>query len=105
MPVSELRVIGLPGFPEVTTGANLAALIAQSIGEADLEVKDKDIFVVAQKIVSKAEGQVLKLGLSLRWIDAGPLRYSRSLEAITLLEIGLNRRYKVKGSRVQVVGL
>ncbi len=33
----------------------------------------------------------------LRWIDAGPLRYSRSLEAITLLEIGLNRRYKVKG--------
>ncbi len=42
---------------------------------------------------------------SLRWIDAGPLRYSRSLEAITLLEIGLNRRYKVKGSRVPVVGL
>ncbi|MFB3141808.1 MAG: NADPH-dependent F420 reductase [Acidobacteriota bacterium] len=42
---------------------------------------------------------------SLRWIDAGPLRYSRSLEAITLLEIGLNRRYKVKGSRVQMVGL
>ena len=42
---------------------------------------------------------------SLRWIDAGPLRYSRSLEAITLLEIGLNRRYKVKGSRLQVVGL
>lgn len=41
----------------------------------------------------------------LRWIDAGPLRYSRSLEAITLLEIGLNRRYKVKGSRVQMVGL
>ncbi len=61
MPVSELRVIGLPGFPEVARGANLAALIAQSIGESGLKVKDKDIFVVAQKIVSKAEGQVLKL--------------------------------------------
>ena len=45
----------------MSTGANLAALIAQSIREAGLEVKDKDIFVVAHKIVSKAEGQVLKL--------------------------------------------
>ena len=61
MPVSELRVIGLSGFPEVSRGANLAAFIAQSIRNADLEVKDKDIFVVAQKIVSKAEGQVLML--------------------------------------------
>ena len=61
MPVSELRVIGLPGFPEVSTGANLATLIAQSIRDASLEVKDKDILVVAQKVVSKAEGQVLKL--------------------------------------------
>ncbi len=61
MAVSELSVFGLPGFPEVSRGANLAALIAQSIRESNLEVKDKDIFVVAQKIVSKAEGQVLKL--------------------------------------------
>ncbi|MFB3069037.1 MAG: NADPH-dependent F420 reductase, partial [Acidobacteriota bacterium] len=42
---------------------------------------------------------------SLRWIDAGGLRYSRSLEAITLLEIALNRRYRVKEARMQVVGL
>jgi len=61
MAVSELSVFGLPGFPEVSRGANLAVLIAQSIRESNLEVKDKDIFVVAQKIVSKAEGQVLKL--------------------------------------------
>ena len=61
MSVSEVSVIGLPGFPEVSMGANLAALIAQSIRKSGLEVKDKDIFVVAQKIVSKAEGQVLKL--------------------------------------------
>ena len=49
--------------------------------------------------------QVVSKIPALRWIDAGPLRYSRSLEAITLLEIGLNRRYKVKEARVQVVGL
>ncbi len=61
MAVSEVSVCGLPGFPEVSRGDNLAALIAESIRNASLEVKDKDIFVVAQKIVSKAEGQVLKL--------------------------------------------
>lgn len=61
MAVSELNVIGLPGLPEVSTGADLAALIAQSVGDARLEVKDRNIFVVAQKIVSKAEGQVLNL--------------------------------------------
>ncbi len=61
MAVSEVSVCGLPGFPEVSRGDNLAALIAQSVRDARLEVKDKNIFVVAQKIVSKAEGQVLKL--------------------------------------------
>jgi NADPH-dependent F420 reductase len=57
---------------------------------------------------SEAKSRVLELVGNiprLRWIDAGPLRYSRSLEAITLLEISLNRRYRVKHSRVQIVGL
>ncbi|MCZ6770112.1 MAG: coenzyme F420-0:L-glutamate ligase [Acidobacteria bacterium] len=73
MPLSELQVIGVPGIPEVATGVNLGTLIAQSIGKAGLEVKDKDILVVAQKIVSKAEGQVLDLAdvepspLAHRW--------------------------------------
>jgi coenzyme F420-0:L-glutamate ligase/coenzyme F420-1:gamma-L-glutamate ligase len=61
MAISEVSVIGLPGLPEVSTGADLAALIAQSVRDARLEVKDRNIFVVAQKIVSKAEGQVLNL--------------------------------------------
>ena len=61
MSLSELRIMGLSGFPEVSTGANLATLITQSIRDSNLEVQDKDIFVVAQKVVSKAEGQVLKL--------------------------------------------
>ena len=67
---------------------------------------DCDEFVCSDS--SEAKSRVLELvGTipSLRWIDAGPLRYSRSLEAITLLEIGLNRRYKVHDSRVRIVGL
>ena len=61
MPINQLRVIGLSGLPEVTTGANLGNLIAQSIRQADLAVQNKDIFVIAHKIVSKAEGRVVKL--------------------------------------------
>ncbi len=71
--MSELQVIGVPGIPEVAAGVNLGTLIAQSIGEAGLGLQDRDILVVAQKIVSKAEGQVLDLAevepspLAHRW--------------------------------------
>lgn len=41
----------------------------------------------------------------LRWIDAGPLRFSRALEGMTYLAIGLNRRYRLKASRFRVVGM
>jgi coenzyme F420-0:L-glutamate ligase/coenzyme F420-1:gamma-L-glutamate ligase len=54
--LSELRIIPLTGLPEVAEGDDLAALIA---GAAALE--DGDVVVLAQKIVSKAEGRVVRL--------------------------------------------
>jgi coenzyme F420-0:L-glutamate ligase/coenzyme F420-1:gamma-L-glutamate ligase len=54
--VTELRVLPVRGLPEVAAGDDVAALIA---GAVDLE--DSDVVVVAQKIVSKAEGRVLRL--------------------------------------------
>jgi coenzyme F420-0:L-glutamate ligase/coenzyme F420-1:gamma-L-glutamate ligase len=44
------------GLPEVEQGDDLAALIA-----AQIELEDHDIVVVAQKVVSKAEGRVVSL--------------------------------------------
>ena len=41
----------------------------------------------------------------LRWINAGPLRYCQALEAMTMLVVGINRRYKIREGRLQVVGL
>jgi coenzyme F420-0:L-glutamate ligase / coenzyme F420-1:gamma-L-glutamate ligase len=52
----ELRVIPLAGIPEVSEGDDLGELVA---GAVDLE--DDDIVVLAQKIVSKAEGRVVRL--------------------------------------------
>jgi coenzyme F420-0:L-glutamate ligase / coenzyme F420-1:gamma-L-glutamate ligase len=55
-PGGELRVIPVRGLPEVREGNDLAELIAAA---ADLE--DGDVVVVAHKVVSKAEGRVVRL--------------------------------------------
>jgi coenzyme F420-0:L-glutamate ligase / coenzyme F420-1:gamma-L-glutamate ligase len=57
----ELRLIGVPGMPEVEAGDPLPSLIAASLRRAGIAVVEGDIFVVAQKVVSKAEGRTVKL--------------------------------------------
>jgi coenzyme F420-0:L-glutamate ligase / coenzyme F420-1:gamma-L-glutamate ligase len=47
-------VTGVSGLPEITAGADLAALITAAAGD----LRDGDILVVTSKIVSKAEGRV-----------------------------------------------
>jgi coenzyme F420-0:L-glutamate ligase/coenzyme F420-1:gamma-L-glutamate ligase len=54
--VSEVRVIPLAGIPAVGAGDDLAALIAEAA-----ELEHGDVVVVAQKVVSKAEGRVVDL--------------------------------------------
>jgi coenzyme F420-0:L-glutamate ligase / coenzyme F420-1:gamma-L-glutamate ligase len=54
--VTELRVIPVEGIPEVREGDDLAALLA-----AAAAFEDGDVLVVAQKVVSKAEGRVVSL--------------------------------------------
>ncbi|MDE0653878.1 MAG: coenzyme F420-0:L-glutamate ligase [bacterium] len=51
---STLTIFGIAGFGEVRAGDDLGALIAAA---ADLD--DRDIVVVTQKIVSKAEGRLV----------------------------------------------
>ncbi len=58
---TELRIIGVPGMPEVEAGEPLPALIATSLRAAGIQVVAGDVFVVAQKIVSKAEGCTVEL--------------------------------------------
>src|SRR6202034_437418 len=51
----QVTIVAVTGLPEITAGADLAALIAE--GAADL--RDGDILVITSKVVSKAEGRVL----------------------------------------------
>jgi len=60
--VTRLELIAVEGLPEVSPGDDLGALISS---KSDL--KDGDILVVAQKVVSKSEGRLI----SLQTVTAG----------------------------------
>ena len=61
MAASSVTLVAVPGLPLVQPGDDLAALIAAAIRAAGLVVRDRDVLVVAQKIVSKAEGRIVEL--------------------------------------------
>src|ERR1700731_3670406 len=54
-----IELIGVPDFPLVNPGDDLATLIAAALERAGLRPAAGDILVVAQKIVSKAENRVV----------------------------------------------
>ena len=54
--MSEILVFGVEGLPELREGDDLAALIVERV-----ELQDGDVVVVAQKVVSKIEGRVVRL--------------------------------------------
>ncbi|MGH6799721.1 MAG: coenzyme F420-0:L-glutamate ligase, partial [Roseiarcus sp.] len=51
----------LPGIPLIEPGDDLAAILAKTLSENAVGLRDGDVLVVAQKIVSKAEGRYVKL--------------------------------------------
>jgi coenzyme F420-0:L-glutamate ligase/coenzyme F420-1:gamma-L-glutamate ligase len=55
-----VRVLPLEGIPEVEEGDDLVALLADAAARAG-GLEDGDVLVVAQKIVSKAEGRIVRL--------------------------------------------
>ena len=58
MPV---EIFPLPGLPEIKPGDDIAAAIAQAARASDMRIAEDDVFVVAQKVVSKAEARIVRL--------------------------------------------
>jgi coenzyme F420-0:L-glutamate ligase/coenzyme F420-1:gamma-L-glutamate ligase len=56
-----LSVWAPDGVPEVTAGDDLAALVADALDAANTPLHDGDVVVVTSKVVSKAEGRVLRV--------------------------------------------
>jgi coenzyme F420-0:L-glutamate ligase/coenzyme F420-1:gamma-L-glutamate ligase len=59
-----IELTALPGLPEVRPGDDLAALLE----DAGIELTSADVLVVAHKVVSKAEGRIVRL----RDVEPGP---------------------------------
>jgi len=59
MPPATLIVV--PGIPDVRPGMSLPDLLVQALDASGLRPSDGDVLVVAQKVVSKAEGSLVDL--------------------------------------------
>ena len=51
----------LPGIPVIKEGDDLASIILHALAASDMRLQDGDVLVLAQKIVSKAEGRLVNL--------------------------------------------
>jgi coenzyme F420-0:L-glutamate ligase/coenzyme F420-1:gamma-L-glutamate ligase len=74
---AQLALTALDGLPTVRPGADLAGLIRDALARTSITLCDGDILVLAQKIVSKAEGRVVRLR------DVEPSTRARALAAKT----------------------
>ena len=72
----DLRIFAVEGIPEVRRGDDVGAMIAVALGTSARSLEDGDVVVIAQKIVSKAEGAVVELAcvtpspLAVSWAAA-----------------------------------
>jgi len=56
-----LALTPLTGIPLIRHGDNLADIVVNALSENQISLEDNDIFVFAQKIISKAEGRTINL--------------------------------------------
>ncbi len=77
MNVPQVALYALPDIPEIQAGDDLVGIVLDAVERAGLEVRDGDVIVVTQKIVSKAEGRAIDLG------DVQPSPQAQNLAAAT----------------------
>lgn len=73
--MSNLILTPLPNIPMIHTGDDMVEIISNGLSQANIQLQDGDILVLAQKIISKAEG---------RWVNLVSIHPSTS--AITMAE-------------------
>lgn len=61
MQTPKLELFAVPNFPLIQPGDNLAHLIVDSLAKINETVQPGDVVVIAQKVVSKSEGRLVRL--------------------------------------------
>lgn len=59
--MAELTLTAVPHIPHVQPGDDLAGIILQALADAQIGLADDDVLAIAQKVVSKAEGRLVRL--------------------------------------------
>jgi coenzyme F420-0:L-glutamate ligase / coenzyme F420-1:gamma-L-glutamate ligase len=77
MPATRLVLEALPGLPDIQPGADLPALISQSLKQMAWQPTSGDVLCVSSKIVSKAENRFVLL------TDIVPSARAHELAAVT----------------------
>jgi coenzyme F420-0:L-glutamate ligase / coenzyme F420-1:gamma-L-glutamate ligase len=100
--MTSLEVIALDGLPLVRPGEDLVELIAQALTRNEVTPQARDVLVVAQKIVSKAEGRTIDL------VTIEPSAKARTLAAEVdkdprLVELILSESVRVVRARRNVL--
>jgi len=100
---SPISLIVIPGLPEIRRGDKLAKQIALAARRAKIVFEDGDILVVAQKIISKAEGRVV--GLSRIRATPRALALAKKIEGDPRLVVVILRESRriVRSERVLIV--
>lgn len=76
--MNPLVITPLEGLPLIKSGDDLAALLLAALARQQIALQDDDVVVVAQKIVSKAEGRLRQLK------DVKPSEKAKELAETTL---------------------
>jgi len=58
---SNVEILAVPGIPLVRKDDDLVALIGEGLARGGIVPRSGDVFVLTQKIVSKAEGRMVDL--------------------------------------------
>ena len=98
MGTPQLIFTALPGIPLIKEGDDLVRLILEGLERAGIQPQDGDVFILAQKIVSKAEGRLIYLP------DVEPSDEARSLAEVTgkdprILDVILNESSSILRQR------
>lgn len=56
-----VTLTAVPGIPLIEPGDDLGAILIDSLRRSGIAPRDRDVFVIAQKVVSKAEGRYVDL--------------------------------------------
>jgi coenzyme F420-0:L-glutamate ligase/coenzyme F420-1:gamma-L-glutamate ligase len=102
--MKRLELLGLDGLGEIRAGDSIGDLICDLCQRHEISLRSDDVLVVAQKIISKAEGRLLSLdGIdpSARAVKLGR-ELSKEPELVEVI-LGESRRIVRSGGRALIV--